>query len=502
FTMPAENVEIKAIFEPIPVTGYTVSYNANGGTGFMADDNVNTGAAYTIKANAFGRSGHHFTGWRTAPNGGAYYSPGANISAVNGDITLYAQWALNSGNVEDDNSNDYDDYDNNSNGSSSSGQTGGGNTITGSGSWSNMVDKAENLKNGGSMTIDMNGTSTVPPSFLDAIAGKDVEITFKMGSNLSWVINGKDVPDSNSSLNLGVNKGTTYVPAQIRNIDGSISQVQLRLSHNGAFGLKLTLAVTLEKQNAGHWANLFYYNSATKELEFQAAVKVSSNGKANFAFEHASDYLIVVSKDNLKPAEVTQSTEPVAEMAAQNSFSDVNPSDWFYGDVEYAVANGLFSGTSATTFSPATPMSRAMLVSVLWRLEGSPVVDEVGMYANFADVAQGAYYENAVGWAAKNGIVSGYGEGFFGPDDSVTREQLAAILYRYIQYQGGGFKGTWAFPLAFDDAENVSEWAYEAMCYCTMNGILSGKEGNRLDPKANATRAETAAVLHRLAENM
>ena len=110
-------------------------------------------------------------------------------------------------------------------------------------------------------------------------------------------------------------------------------------------------------------------------------------------------------------------------------FSDVNENDWFYDAAVYVVTNGLYKGTTATTFSPNTEMTHAMMVTVLWRLAGEPEVELV--YGNFADVAQGSYYEKAVAWAAKNNIVTGYGEGFFGPDDPITREQLATIIYRY-----------------------------------------------------------------------
>lgn len=213
------------------------------------------------------------------------------------------------------------------------------------------------------------------------------------------------------------------------------------------------------------------------------------------------DFDTKVTKQSTLYAGWEKSNEPGVEPWI-NPFIDVKVDNWFYGDVQYAVENGLFAGTSVTTFSPDMPMTRAMLVTVLWRMEGSPVVDDVGMYANFADVVQDSYYEKAVGWAAKNEIISGYGEGFFGPDDDVTREQFATILYRYIQNKGGGFKGAWAFPLEFTDTSTVSEWAYEALCYCTMHEIITGKPGELLDPQGNATRAEVAAMLHRFMESV
>lgn len=173
-------------------------------------------------------------------------------------------------------------------------------------------------------------------------------------------------------------------------------------------------------------------------------------------------------------------------------FTDVKDGDWFYEAVKYAYDNKLMNGTSATTFAPLTTTSRSMVVTVLWRLAGSPQCDAAPA---FPDVASGSWYTDAVAWASENGIVTGYSSGSFGPDDIVTREQLATILYRYVQHTGGGFQGAWAFPLDYADAAQVSDWAYEAMCWCTMKGIISGVGGNRLNPQGSATRAEVAQIL-------
>ena len=110
------------------------------------------------------------------------------------------------------------------------------------------------------------------------------------------------------------------------------------------------------------------------------------------------------------------------------------------------------------------------------------------------------YYAKPVAWASSNGIVTGYSAEEYGPDDTITREQMSAMIYRYAQYKGAGFTGTWAFPLSYADSADVSDYAYEAMCWNTMNGIINGVGDNKLDPKANSTRAEIAAVLVRLSE--
>jgi hypothetical protein len=149
---------------------------------------------------------------------------------------------------------------------------------------------------------------------------------------------------------------------------------------------------------------------------------------------------------------------------------------------------------SATTFAPGEATSRAMIVTILWRLAGEPVVN----YAmSFKDVTAGAWYTEAIRWAASQGIVNGYSDAAFGPNDNITREQLAAILYRYEQKNGGGFKGMWMFRMDYVDLADVSDWAFEAICWMNMNSIVNGKPGKIMDPKGSATRAEAAVMLQR-----
>ncbi|MCI5678963.1 MAG: S-layer homology domain-containing protein [Bacteroidales bacterium] len=179
-------------------------------------------------------------------------------------------------------------------------------------------------------------------------------------------------------------------------------------------------------------------------------------------------------------------------------FADVDTDDWFFEDVAYVYENGLMSGTSADTFSPETATTRGMIVTILYRLEGEP---EISGSCAFDDVKSGSYYENAITWAAANGIVSGYDNGLFGPDDAITREQLATILYRYTQYKGldvsvGGDTNI----LSYNDALDISEYAVPAMQWLCGEGIMSGSDGN-LMPMGNATRAQVAAFLHRFCEN-
>ena len=178
-------------------------------------------------------------------------------------------------------------------------------------------------------------------------------------------------------------------------------------------------------------------------------------------------------------------------------FWDVRPEDWFYDDVRYVYEAGLMNGTAEGLFSPDLFTSRAMLVTVLWRLSGSPVVN---YYMPFADVDQAAWYAEAVRWAASCGIIAGYDNGNFGPNDPITREQLAAILYRCAAYrQEDTSIGADTNILSFTDAASVSEYAVPALQWACGAGILQGADGALLLTHP-ATRAQTAAMLHRFCQ--
>ena len=178
-------------------------------------------------------------------------------------------------------------------------------------------------------------------------------------------------------------------------------------------------------------------------------------------------------------------------------FTDVRTSDWFYEDVAFVYSEGIFSGTSAVTFSPNASMTRAMLVTVLYRLEGEPAVNG---RSGFVDVTRNSYYEDAVTWAADNDIVNGTGNLTFSPNANVTREQMAAILYRYAQYKRYHISAS-ASLTGFSDAASVSTYAKTPLSWAVAEGLVKGTDG-RLLPKGSATRAQVAAILHRFVENI
>lgn len=185
---------------------------------------------------------------------------------------------------------------------------------------------------------------------------------------------------------------------------------------------------------------------------------------------------------------------PTAAFATNSdmSFTDVKKTDWFYEAVKYAYENGLMNGTGDNRFSPNATITRGMIVTILYRMEGEPATTG----DKFSDVVADQYYADAVAWASANAIVEGYGNGKFGPDDPVTREQLATILYRYVQYKGYASNASGDLA-AFADGDSVSDYAVKAMKWAVAAEIIKGTDGNRLAPNGTATRAEAATMLMR-----
>lgn len=177
-------------------------------------------------------------------------------------------------------------------------------------------------------------------------------------------------------------------------------------------------------------------------------------------------------------------------------FSDVRSTDWFYESVQYVCAHGIMNGSGANSFAPQEKTTRGMVVTMLYRYESSPLVSA---QCPFQDVAAGKYYRNAVVWAAENQIVGGIGGNRFGPDEAVTREQLAAILYRYANYKGYDTQRS-AGLARFADSTDVGSYAVNAMKWAVAEGLLSGVSATELQPKGFAIRAQVAAILMRFCE--
>ena len=216
------------------------------------------------------------------------------------------------------------------------------------------------------------------------------------------------------------------------------------------------------------------------EGELEKLESTFANGLVTFVLDHLSLYVIGEDK---APAFI-------------NPFTDVNTGDWFYDDVKYAYENGLMVGTGTINFSPNLETTRGMIVTILHRLEGSPNVSGANI---FADVAGGKWYSNAVKWAAENRIVAGYGNGKFGPEDSITREQMAVILMNYAKLKGYDVSAKTNLE-KFTDSSEVSDWATNALAWANAKGLINGISSEILAPQGLATRAQVAAILHRFIE--
>ena len=215
-------------------------------------------------------------------------------------------------------------------------------------------------------------------------------------------------------------------------------------------------------------------------------VKLTSKGSNKYTFT------MPVSKVTVEASFAKTSSSPV------DSFLDVNTGAWYYDAVKYAVENGLMSGTGTYTFEPNTTLSRGMIAQMLYALEGKPSVSSAN---NFTDVSSSDWYDKAASWAQSKGIITGYEDGRFGPNDPLTREQLALILYNYAKSEGHS-TSTKADLSKFADGTSTSPWAQQAMSWAVGEGLLSGRGVNMLYPTGTATRAEVAQIMMNFCENV
>ncbi|MBM6681626.1 S-layer homology domain-containing protein [Pseudoflavonifractor capillosus] len=432
--------------------GSTAGGTATGGGTYTEGD--------TVTLTATPDSGYHFDGWRV----------------VSGSVTIQDnKFTMPAGNVEIQAI-----FDRNSSGGSS--------TPTKTPS-QQAVDKIESAKNGSTVEIKLStGSTKLDKEVFEELAGRDVTLEISLSNGVTWTVNGQDIPENAdlTDLDLGVTLDASTISVSVVNtITGAVDTIQISLKHDGEFGFTMTLSAPLGKTNAGYWANLYYYNEDSRALEFQSADKIASDGTAEFAFSHASDYAIVIDTDSHEPVELP--------------FTDVPEGYWAYDAIQYVYGEGLMAGTSGSTFSPESTTTRGQIVTILWRLSGSPVVNYL---MDFDDVDPAAYYAEAIRWATSEGIAGGYGGGVFGPDDPITREQLAVMLHRYAQHEGYDVSiGEDTNILSYADAFTVSEYAVSALQWACGAGIISGTgDGSTLTPQGEATRAQAATVLMRFCE--
>ena len=350
--------------------------------------------------------------------------------------------------------------------------------------WESIADEIAAADDGDSITINMNGETEVPAEIFEDVAGKDVDLVFDMGDGLSWSANGQDIPEGTNltDLDLGVDLGTDGIPVDVINaITGEKDSVQITLAYDGDFGFTLTLTAPLGEDNAGYWANLYYYDEDTEAMNLEAAAEIGVDGSVSLPLSHASQYAIVIDDHSHAATDVSE------------IFTDVPANHWAQAAIQYVYDNGLMTGISDSEFAPEATTTRAMIVSMLARLENVTSAADAG----FSDVAADDWYATAVNWAAANGIVNGISDDTFAPNDPITRDQLAAMLMNYAQWKGQDTSAR-ADLSGYSDAP--STWASEAVQWAVAEGLLAGVTDDELQPQGQATRAQVAAILERFLE--
>ena len=367
-----------------------------------------------------------------------------------------------------------------------SGGGGGGSTTPTQTPSQQAADKIEDAQNGDTVAITLRtGQTELDKEVFEELSGKDVTLEVSLPGGVTWTVNGQDIPENAdlSGIDMGVSMDTSTIPVNLINaVTGEMDAVQFTLAHDGAFGFTMTLTAPVGAENAGLWANLYYYDESAGKMVYQTSALVDEDGHAALPFDHASQYALVLD-----------------DKSHDLPFTDVAEGVWYEDAVGYVYRHDLMTGYSDNLFGPANNLTRAQLCQIVYNMEGQPAA--TGSSA-FTDVADGAWYADAVTWAASQGVVDGYGGGLFGPEDNITREQLAAILYRYAQAKGYDVSiGEDTNILSYDDALDVSEWAIPAMQWAYGAGIVQG-DGSSLNPQGEATRAQTAAMLMRFCQQL
>ena len=362
------------------------------------------------------------------------------------------------------------------------------------------IDIEINVKNKFDVITSVNGgNGTITPSIIDVVEGTKEEITFTPNSGYvvsKVMVNGveKTSEVENNKIEITVTEEMTVEVTYKRKYTGG----------GGGSTTTTTYKITVTEGKNG-------------SITPNGVVKVEKGEDQTFKIKAEKGYEIAdvlvdgksigaVAKytfKNVKAKHTIEATFKKVEMPEQKpeekeTFKDVKKNDWYYEAVEYVANKGLMNGTGNDEFTPDANTTRGMIVTILYRLEGSP---EVSM-STFTDVANTEYYAKAVAWAEKNGIVNGYGEGKFGPNDVITREQLAAIMYRYSNYKKYNTSvGEDTNILSYNDISELSEYAVSSMQWACGAGLVNGIGDGKLAPKGNATRAQLATILMRYCES-
>ncbi|MBQ8551288.1 MAG: InlB B-repeat-containing protein [Clostridia bacterium] len=456
---------------------YTVKLDANGGTGSMDDMGWDYDRGYALPESTFTRVGHTFGGWNTAADGtGEAYadkqSGVKNLADEAGEVvTLYAQWTPN-------------------------------------------VYKVKLVLNGGEVVEDdvTEYTYGVGVRLPDEVEKKGYEFMgWYDNKNLSGrnvtKITATDIGDKvfYADWDNKINEGILAVIAKkntkhdVEIID-DIANGEVETSHDDAYR-NATVTVTVTPNENYELADVTVVDSngdvieLTKEEDGTYTFKMPGRD-VSVSAEFTE---ITTENEEEKPVDTTEPVEGSTECLRNEScplasYVDLDRSEWYHDGLHYVLANKLMDGNADGSFGVSGDTTRSMIVTALWRHEGSPVVN----YAmSFADVASDVSYAEAIRWAAAVGVVEGYSDIAFGPDDAVTREQMATIMWRYTKLKGGDVSAYKDTSLSYADAANIGEWALDAMKWACGTGMIEGVPGSLIVPQGSSTRVQTATILYR-----
>ncbi|MBQ3378750.1 MAG: S-layer homology domain-containing protein [Clostridia bacterium] len=335
-----------------------------------------------------------------------------------------------------------------------------------------------------------SGVATVYEGVLYAMEPGETTLVAKVGDYGGTTVIPVKVAASNEGGGGGGGGGGSSAKTSPVTISASTENGAVKADKtNAASGQTVTLTLT---PNAGYKAA-----GVTVTDKSGTAISVTKNADGTYSFTMPASE-VTVTPTFVKADETDENACPKDETCPISRFTDASPAAWYHDGVHWALDKGIMNGVG-DAFAPDGDTTRAMAVTMLWRMEGSP---EAESDVTFADVDSDAWYADAVSWAAENGVVNGTSETTFSPDDPVTREQLAAILYRCANAKGEGFTGAWAFRLDYPDVSEVSEYAYEPLCWMTMHGIMQGMADGTLSPASRATRAQIATMFMRFDAEM
>ena len=445
-----------------PVPTYTVTFNANGGSVSPASAETGTDGKLASLPTPI-RARYTFDGWFTASSGGTEVTADTVFS---GDTTIYAQWTEITVPVTK--------YD-----------------VTVIGSYADNTGAGE-YATGETVTLYAGSRSGYT---FDGWTSSDITITNKYSNTITFTMPAADVTvtanwtnDSSGGIVI-----PTVFPVTVRESDNGEVEASAKYAVPGST-VKLTVT-----PDEGYELDTLTVKYGNKEV--QTTLK---NGKYQFTMPFASVAVTAAFKKIETSSElVTPAVCTGDRSCPMYGYIDLDSTAWYHDGIHFCIDNKLMNGVGDDQFNPGGTTTRAMIVTILWRLEGQPVINYL---MQFDDVVDGQWYTDAIRWAASEKIVDGYGNGYFGTNDAITREQFVTIMFRYAKYKGYDVSvGENTNILSYDDAFDIADWAIPAMQWACGSGLIQGiADDNQmnLEPQGNATRAQAATILYRFCDKM